>query len=76
MTLNQAAKGRIARLRKPAWPDGTYIRLHLIYGGGLGPWAQLYSCIENAHEEILIVEDTDPNWLEYTGPHVQKDTDG
>ena len=73
MTLKEALKNRIPRVRLPHWanPD-SYLRLPLLSGGYVGPWAELYDdCGQSAldipvgSQRILVVHDSDGRWERY-----------
>lgn len=42
MTIDQAAKAGISRLRLPAWNPDAWLEIHLVDGGFYGPWAKLH----------------------------------
>jgi hypothetical protein len=42
MTIREALKQRIPRVRQPAWNSDAYLRLPLFKNGTHGPWAGLY----------------------------------
>lgn len=78
MTLREALRLRIPRVRAPLWMEGTYLRLPLLVTGGHGPWAELYDepaqlslKIRPGGQRILMVAhnlDLDANYEVYTGP--------
>lgn len=41
MTINEAIKANIARVRLPIWNATAYLKIHLVKGG-LGPWVELW----------------------------------
>ena len=73
MTLGEAARRGISRLRKAHWsfPDDVLV-LHLLPPSHYGPWATLLSptcsrAIGNptiAEQKVLIIGDDDDDWLE------------
>jgi hypothetical protein len=82
MTIKEALKLRVPRIRKPNWAfENDYLRLPLFPDGMVGPWAELYAPVTQA--EILHIEigsqkipmfglddDKEDDWEPYTGtPH-------
>lgn len=78
MTLREALRLRIPRVRAPLWMEGTYLRLPLLVTGGHGPWAELYDepgqlalKLRVGSQRILMVQhniDLDASWEVYPGP--------
>lgn len=83
MTLSEAAKAGICRVRRPMWADEkTYARLDLVGDGRMGPWLHLYSRAEQSAigeptpQEIMCVGDTTDDYEEYTGETDSDDASG
>ncbi len=77
ISINEAAKQGICRLRKEVWSDPCdHLKLDLIGSeGGLGPWFHLYApfnlrCNGRDPVDILCMQfDLDcKEWLPYEGP--------
>ena len=73
MTLNEAAKGGINRVRRPMWANpNAYARIDLV-SGGMGPWLHLYD--RDSQEVIgattpqrfMLLNDTLNDYEEYQG---------
>lgn len=41
MTIEQLVEKRVPKIRRVAWNKHAYLELHLVKGGGYGPWAKL-----------------------------------
>jgi hypothetical protein len=73
MTLSEAAKRGISRLRKPVWADEkTYLKIDCLARGKRGPWVHLYSHAEqNANgaptPQSVLGGDGNDDYEEYTG---------
>ena len=74
MTLGDAAKKGIARVRLPIWANkNAYMKIDLVGGGRLGPWGKLYErgtqeAIGEPTPQILsVIGDTSDGYEEYTG---------
>lgn len=76
MTITEALKLRIPRVRQPQWGETTYLRLPIFPDGTYGPWAELYDDVTQQNvlalrpgsQRILTITDTQTNYLAYTGP--------
>ncbi len=82
MTIQDAVRSGIEVLRRPMWANATcYMRIHL-FGGGCGPWAELWDrrCQETIGEptpqRFLNIGDTTSDYEEYTGPLDETDLGG
>jgi hypothetical protein len=81
MTLTEAAKRGIARLRRPHWSfQNAYVRQDLI-DGMVGPWLHLFSPDEqriigvDTPQTILRLGEIDTDdFEEYTGPLAPQDS--
>jgi hypothetical protein len=51
MTIRDALQQRIPRVRDPKWAPMAYLRLPLLEGGGVGPWAELYD--DGVQQDVL-----------------------
>ena len=87
MTLNEAARSGVSRVRDPQWANpGDYLKVHLIKNEDgtfhHGPWLNLYSPLQSVMgvptpQSLLF---TSVNWDEdgwdvYTGELNEEDTD-
>jgi len=75
MTLNEAARNGIARVRKEVWISPTgYLKIDLFpEGNGYGPWAHLYDrgvqevLGESTPQDILSFQIMDTDFVPYYG---------
>lgn len=75
ITIKEAAKRGIKRIRKPIWADPMdHIELHL-FGDGIAAWVDLYCPINmgcNGRDPVPLfagdLDADDAEWEEYTGP--------
>ena len=74
MTLAEAAKAGISRIRRPMWADEkAYARIDLVGDGMMGPWLHLYdrgaqSAIgEPTPQDVIAIGDTTEDYVEYKG---------
>jgi hypothetical protein len=50
MTLNDAIKQRIPRMRNPIWANpNAYLRMPLLSNNNCGPWMELYDDVTQEH---------------------------
>ena len=81
MTLNEAARLGIARMRKEVWVSKTgYIKIDLMpEGNGYGPWAHLYDrgiqeiLKTGTPQDILTLQIHDTDFLPYYGENDHED---
>lgn len=73
MTLAEAAKAGISRVRRPVWAiDTCYAKIDIFDGGTMGPWLHLYDRgMQNAlglptPQDVLCVGDSTDDYVEYT----------
>lgn len=75
MTISEAAKAGIRRLRRPRWADPVaYVRLDLVGEGNRGPWMNLYDratqnvCGVSTPQKVFSFESRlISDYVEYTG---------
>lgn len=71
MTINEAIKNNINKIRKPYWVNkNEYIKLDILENGIYGPWAHFYSSNNNSigltnPVNILWLQDNSKDWEEY-----------
>lgn len=81
MTLTEAAKAGISRIRRPMWADEkAYARIDLVGDGKLGPWLHLYdrgaqtAIGQPTPQDVMCIGDTTDDYVEYTGEIDPADT--
>jgi len=67
MTIKEAIKNNISKLRKPWWNPTAHIELYLAGNGFAGPWMKLHDC--GIVQDVLFIQmDTgQADWEEYKG---------
>ena len=75
MTLAEAAKAEIARVRLTQWANAdAYLKIDLFPGGMCGPWAHLYerktqeAIGESTPQNLLTMYADCPDFVPYSGP--------
>ncbi len=74
ITIPEAAKQGISKLRAPHWANPRdHIEIHITRDGGIGPWVALWSemngpCGQDNPHKLLVTEFTPwkAEWLPYT----------
>ncbi len=73
MTIDEAVENGIATLRRDPWAAGNYIKLHLIDGGGFGPWVEIHDPLlddglrDDTQKVLFCQLPQDGAWEEYLG---------
>lgn len=75
MTLTEAARAGIERVRLPHWANpGDYIKIDILDGEHLGPWAHLYAPCQDLFpdmprpQDYFSFQDKDDRYEPYDGP--------
>ncbi len=72
MTLTEAARAGIERVRLPEWAPLTYVKLDILDGGRCGPWAHLYAqygvTAPKVPTDYPLFKDSGDRYEPYTGP--------
>jgi hypothetical protein len=81
MKMKEAIEKRIPRLRQETWGKNAYLRIDLLDGGYVGPWAHLFDreiqevCELPTPQTILRMQgNPEADFEEYTGPIDPADT--
>lgn len=72
MTLNDAMKAGLKRVRLTHWAPRNYLRLNRLPDGLYGPWGHLYAYagvgVQMPQAVLLLVVKPEIGWEAYSGP--------